>query len=81
MNPDILAKLTAEVRETFSSEDEIDLSSVHRLTYMLACLNEGLRMYPPIANGLPRIVPSSGATIMGEFIPGNVSSNPLPKAH
>lgn len=59
----------------FASEDEIDLVSVNRLTYMLACLNEGLRMYPPIANGLPRILPAGGARIIDQYIPGKV--NPL----
>ncbi|KAL1980637.1 hypothetical protein VTN96DRAFT_3888 [Rasamsonia emersonii] len=70
-NPDKLQKLTAEVRSAFKSEDEINIVSVNKLTYMLACLDEGLRMYPPIANGLPRVVPKGGANIIGTYVPEN----------
>ncbi|OJJ47342.1 hypothetical protein ASPZODRAFT_16022 [Penicilliopsis zonata CBS 506.65] len=68
-NPDAYKKLVAEVRSVFTCQEEINLVSVGRLTYMMACLEEGLRMYPPIANGLPRVAPKGGVTIMGEFIP------------
>lgn len=76
-NPEKLAKLTKEVREAFHSEDEINLTSVNGLTYMLAVLDEGLRMYPPVPVGLPRRVPESGETIVGNFVPPNVCSNSL----
>lgn len=74
-NPDALRKLTDEVRSTFKSDDEITFASVNSLTYMLACLNEALRCYPPVPGGLPRIVPkgSGGVTIAGQFVPEGVS--------
>lgn len=59
-NPDKMKKLVEEVRTMFASEEEIDLTSVNRLTYMLACLDEALRMYPPVPTGLPREVPKGG---------------------
>ena len=34
-NPDHLQKLTDEVRSTFKREEEITLTSVHRLEYVL----------------------------------------------
>ncbi|RYP69226.1 hypothetical protein DL771_006194 [Monosporascus sp. 5C6A] len=68
-NPDKLARVVEEVRTTFNSEEEISLSSVSRLPYMLACLNEALRCYPPVAVGLPRQVPKGGAYVAGQFIP------------
>lgn len=43
-NTDKLQKLIAEIRGAFKSEDEIDFHSVSRLEYLLAVLNEGLRM-------------------------------------
>ncbi|KAK3385593.1 cytochrome P450 [Podospora didyma] len=70
-HPEALKRVTEEVRSSFQSDDEITLTSVGNLSYMLACLNEGLRIYPPVAGGLPRITPRGGATILGEFIPGN----------
>ncbi|GIK04354.1 hypothetical protein Aspvir_008435 [Aspergillus viridinutans] len=68
-NPSAYQQLVNEVRSTFSSEEEINFISVNQLTYMLACLDEALRMYPPIANGLPRVVPKGGAHILGQYIP------------
>ena len=73
MNPDSLQKLTQEVRSSFRSEEEISLISVGKLTFMLACLDEALRMYPPVANGLPRVVPKGGAEVLGQYIPEDVS--------
>ncbi|KAF5002153.1 hypothetical protein FDECE_10715 [Fusarium decemcellulare] len=70
-NPQALDKLTEEVRSTFKAEDEINLTSVNQLTYMIACLNEALRVYPPIPGGLPRVCPKGGATVSGQFIPEN----------
>jgi cytochrome P450 len=73
-NPEAYEKLNGEVRSTFKSQDEINLISVNRLSYMLACLDEGMRMYPPIANGLPRVCPTGGSTVLGEYIPENVGA-------
>lgn len=68
-----MEKLTAEIRGTFKSEDEIDFSSVSTLPYLLACLDEALRMYPPVPVGLPRVVPKGGANIAGNYVPEKVS--------
>lgn len=73
-NPEAMAKLTAEVRGAFKSEDEIDFVSVSTLPYLLACLDEALRMYPPVPTGLPRVVPKGGAKISGNYVPEGVSS-------
>ncbi|KAF7596258.1 hypothetical protein BBP40_002402 [Aspergillus hancockii] len=70
-NPHALEKITQEVRSTFKSESDIDLVSVGKLTYTFACLDEGMRLYPPVAPGLPRVVPEGGATVLGQFVPGN----------
>lgn len=72
-NPAALEKLTEEVRSTFKSEDEISINSVGHLKYMLACLDEALRIYPPTPSGLPRVVPQGGVNIVGNFVPENVS--------
>lgn len=39
---------------------------------MLECLKESLRMYPPVAAGMPRVVPKGGAKIAGTFVPEDV---------
>ncbi|KAK8080401.1 hypothetical protein PG997_008219 [Apiospora hydei] len=68
-NRDKLAILAREVRSSFERDNKITLSSVSCLSYMLACLNECLRMYPPVAIGLPRVVPKGGAAVAGNFVP------------
>lgn len=73
MNPECLARLTHEVRSTFTAEEEITIASVSTLPYMLACLDEALRCYPPIASGLPRVVAKGGRTLCGQYVPEDVS--------
>jgi cytochrome P450 len=78
-NPETLRRLTEEVRSSFKSDDEITLLSVGNLTYMLACLNEAMRCYPPVPVGLPRTVPRGGGTIAGNEVPERVSLSPCPR--
>lgn len=68
-HPRVLEKLTHEVRSSFANDEEITLLSVRKLDYMLACINESLRRYPPVAAGLPREVPKGGAMVAGHFVP------------
>lgn len=68
-HPEVLARLTHEVRSSFSDDKEITLLSVGNLHYMLACLNETLRHYPPVGIGLPRVVPKGGGVVAGRVIP------------
>lgn len=72
-NPHILEKLTQEVRSAFKRSEEININSVNKLTYMLAVLNESLRMYPPVTSNLVRTVPPGGSTVAGNYVPGGVS--------
>lgn len=71
-NPAALQELTTEVRSTFNSEKEINFASVNNLKYMLACIEETLRMYPPVPALVPRRVPKGGADISGKWVPGGV---------
>ncbi|KAI1383436.1 cytochrome P450 ClCP1 [Hypoxylon trugodes] len=68
-HPDKLQKLAEEVRSSFKNDDEITLTSVGKLSYMLACLNESFRRYPPVPTGMPRQSPKGGAFILGKFVP------------
>jgi cytochrome P450 len=72
-NPTRLARLTKEIRDTFKTFDDINLTTLSQLPYLTACLDEALRMYPPVAGGLRRVVPPEGATVCGRYLPGGVS--------
>ena len=60
-NPSTMQKLQDEIRSSFKSEADINFNSVSGLKYMLAVLNESLRIYPPVPGTLPRAVPTGGA--------------------
>ena len=72
-NPEHLKKLTEEIRTAFEDFDDVTLEDLARLKYLQACLQEGLRMYPPVPISLPRRTPIEGAEICGKSIPGDVS--------
>lgn len=61
------------MRTTFNSVEDITITSVQHLTYMLAVLDEVMRMYPPVVSGLPRLTAEGGAMIAGEYVPQDVS--------
>ncbi|KAK3903621.1 hypothetical protein C8A05DRAFT_14442 [Staphylotrichum tortipilum] len=73
LNPDAQKKLAEEVRSTFSSVEEIDLFSVNKLRYMLAVLDESMRMFPPVPSQLPRVCRTGGDVICGYHVPEGTS--------
>lgn len=72
-NPEKYQKLCEEIRSSFASESDIDCESLSKLTYMNACIEEGLRIHPPVPIGLLRTVPKDGDTIDGVWVPGGTS--------
>jgi cytochrome P450 len=79
-NQEALTKLVTEVRANYESEKDINITSVAKLEYLTAVIQEGIRMGPPVAVALPRITPGEGAHICGQHVPGNtfVSVNQYP---
>lgn len=71
-NPERLAKLHTELRKAFKTDGDITLAKVSHLDYMLACLEETMRLYPPVPIGLPRIVPKGGRIVGGVYLPEGV---------
>ncbi|RFU30817.1 hypothetical protein B7463_g5524, partial [Scytalidium lignicola] len=72
-NPEKLAKVVNEVRSSFKYNEEITIHATTNLKYMIACLEEGFRIYPPVPIGLPRIVPDQGDHIAGKWVPGGTT--------
>lgn len=69
-NPSAMAKITSEIRSTFTSDSEINMASVQSLHYTLAVIYEGLRLFPPLPGSMRRIAPAGGCTIAGNYVPG-----------
>lgn len=72
-NPEKMARLTHEIRSEFQTEEGITIEKLQALKYLHACVEEGLRMFPPVANGLPRVIPPGGAVVDGHAVPAKVS--------
>lgn len=70
-SPVSLKKLQQEIRDRYQSYDQIDAISAQHLPYVHAIISEGLRIYPPGAQGFPRTSP--GAMVDGYWIPKGVS--------
>ncbi|KAG2414032.1 hypothetical protein HFD88_003223 [Aspergillus terreus] len=73
LNPDKLERITKEVRDTFKRDSDIDITTLAQMKYLNACIEEGLRMYPPVPAGLPRLTPPEGMVICGEYVPGKTA--------
>ncbi|KFZ18059.1 hypothetical protein V501_01384 [Pseudogymnoascus sp. VKM F-4519 (FW-2642)] len=68
-NPEAYTKLTEEVRNTFKDASDIHSGpQLRSCTYLRACIDEGMRMNPPVSSPLWREVGNGGAKIDGEYI-------------
>ncbi|KAI9686690.1 MAG: hypothetical protein M1820_010577 [Bogoriella megaspora] len=72
-NPAKMDILVREIRGNFTSDDDMSLERLVQLKYLNACLEEALRMYPPVPVGLGRIVPADGAMIGDQWVPGGAT--------
>lgn len=68
----IMEKLTNEIRSAFDQQGAITMQSLAQMEYLNACIEEGLRLYPPVPVGTSRITPEPGATVCGQFVPAGV---------
>ena len=71
--PLVLSRLQDEIRNTFADVDEIRngqrLDSCH---YLRACLNETMRLSPPVGALLPREILTGGLDVDGHHFPAGI---------
>ena len=68
--PVTLTKTTTEVRSAFTSIGEIrGGKTLNELVYLRACIDEAMRLSPPVPSHLPREVLPGGLTIDGQYFP------------
>ena len=67
-----MSRLTAEIRCAFQDESEINMAGVARLSYLSACLEEGLRLATPAPFSMARITPAD-MIIAGIEVPKGTS--------
>ncbi|KAF2690632.1 cytochrome P450 [Lentithecium fluviatile CBS 122367] len=72
-NATAMQKLCKEIRETFSDVEEIVTGpKLSGCSYLRACIDESMRMTPPVAGALPRQVLLGGIDIDGHHIPAGI---------
>jgi cytochrome P450 len=72
-NREALAKVQEEVQSSFQGEGDIKVANTTHLVYLNAVIQEGIRMGPPAAVSIPRVIPKEGAFVAGKLVPGGVS--------
>lgn len=70
---DAYDRLSAEIREHFPTRADIKVDAVMRLPYLGATIQEALRLFPPGAVAMQRVVPAGGATIDGHSVPAGTT--------
>ena len=71
-NPRCMAKLAAEIRGAFREERDIDMAGASKLQYLLACIEEGLRLATPAPFSIARKTPAD-MTVAGLKVPRGTS--------
>ncbi|KIL86958.1 hypothetical protein FAVG1_09511 [Fusarium avenaceum] len=70
-HPEVMSKLQAEIDDYKKTHEESDNMSLGKLTYLHACLDESLRLYPVVPSGLQRVTAPEGMQVDDIFIPGD----------
>jgi cytochrome P450 len=80
-NSSTLATVTREIRATFPSLDTIRSgSALSGCVYLRACIDETLRLAPPVPSHLPREVLPGGIHVDGQFLPAGTVVGTAPWA-
>ncbi|OGE47656.1 hypothetical protein PENARI_c039G08849 [Penicillium arizonense] len=69
-HPPVLAKLKLELKESEFHLKNWNFKKVQELEYLTAVIRETLRITAPTPGFFSRVVPNTGATVAGQFIPG-----------
>ena len=72
-NPATLHHLTNEIRTSFKDSSLINGDTTQSLPYLNAVIEESLRIFPPVPDGLQRTTPSPGAYVSSHYIPGGTT--------
>jgi cytochrome P450 len=70
--PRAYEKLVKEIR-SIEKADELTHDRLQKLSYLDACIDEGLRIFPPVPGGNLRCIPKGGASVCGHRLPEGIT--------
>lgn len=82
-SPDKYKKLCQEIRSNFTRPEDMTSERIAKLPYLNGCVEEALRLKPPVGEGLVRRVPKGGAMIDKCWVPEStaVAVDPWSASH
>jgi cytochrome P450 len=76
--PNTFERLYKELKAAELSRPFPTYSEVRDLPYLEACVQEAIRIHPPFALPLERVVPEGGITVLGHYLPGGTVIGGIP---
>ncbi|TDZ14050.1 Cytochrome P450 monooxygenase FCK2 [Colletotrichum spinosum] len=64
-------KLQGEIDEYLSRHETPEHVSLSKLRYLQACIDESLRLHPPVPSGVQRVTPPEGLQVDDVWLPGD----------
>ncbi|KAJ4397850.1 hypothetical protein N0V93_002087 [Gnomoniopsis smithogilvyi] len=83
VNPDKLDALKNEIRSQAIPAQDLTFETLAGFKYLNACIQEGLRVYPPVPVGIPRSISSNrdgGQMVCGQWLPSGTRASVHPYA-
>ncbi|KAK2745869.1 hypothetical protein FQN57_003482 [Myotisia sp. PD_48] len=81
-HPDKQKALRDEIDSLVPNLSEFSHQKLVGSALLEGCINEGMRLYPPVPSGMQRVTPPEGAMIAGRWIPGEtIVSTPTYTLH
>lgn len=71
--PRVMQRLRQEIRQKFSTAEDITLRATASLPYLVATIDESLRIFPVASYITPRMTPKGGHVIDNQLVPAGVS--------
>lgn len=71
-HPEKQKLLQEEIDHRIESIEGFSVEKLAGAPILDGCINEALRLYPPVPSGVQRVTPAGGAVIAGRWLPGNV---------
>jgi len=71
VEPGLISRLREEIEPLLNSDGAIEHQNIQGAALLNGCINESLRLHPPVPSGVYRKAPQEGIYIGENWIPGN----------